>query len=101
MTQRKNKKYVNINLAFMNTNLTISEATVLSYIDSLSIQKGYCYASNSSICMALNIKDRTLYRILKKLEEKEYIKRNTKSLGNDGKERKIYVSPSARNVSCM
>ena len=101
MIQRKNTKYVNINLAFMNTNLTISEATVLSYIDSLSIKKGYCYASNDSICMALNLNDRTLYRILKNLENKEYITRKTKSLGNDGKERKIYVNPSVRSVSSM
>ena len=85
----------------MNTNLTISEATVLSYIDSLSIKKGYCYASNDSICMALNLNDRTLYRILKNLEKKSYIKRVTKSLGNDGKERKIYVSPDAKDDSCM
>ena len=101
MTQRKNTKYVNINLAFMNTNLSISEATVLSYIDSLSIKKGYCYASNDSICMALNLNDRTLYRILKSLENKKYIKRVTKSLGNDGKERKIFISPDAKSVSCM
>lgn len=101
MKQRKDKKYVNINLAFMNTNLTISEATVLSFIDGLSIKKGYCFASNDSICMALNLNDRTLYRILKNLEKKKYIKRVTKSLGNDGKERKIYVSPTAKNVSCM
>lgn len=85
----------------MNTNLTISEVTVLSYIDSLAIKKGYCFASNDSICMALNLNDRTLYRILKSLENKDYIKRVTKSLGNDGKERKIYVSPDAKSVSCM
>jgi len=85
----------------MNTNLTRAEATVLAYIDSFSIKKGYCYASNESICMALNLNDRTLYRILNKLENKKYIKRKTKSLGNDGKERKIYVSPSAKNVSSM
>ena len=85
----------------MNTNLTISEATVLSYIDSLSIKKGYCYASNESICMALNLNDITLFRILNKLENKKYISRKTRSLGNDGKERKIYVRPDAKNVSCL
>jgi DNA-binding PadR family transcriptional regulator len=51
--------------------------------------------------MALNLNDRTLYRILKNLENKEYITRKTKSLGNDGKERKIYVNPNVRSVSSM
>jgi len=85
----------------MNTNMTIQEATVLSYIESLSIKKGYCYASNDSISRNLSLTERTLYRILKKLEEKKYINRVTKSLGNDGKERKIYISPDAKLVSSM
>ena len=85
----------------MNTNMTIQEATVLSYIESLSIKKGYCYASNDSISRNLSLTERTLYRILEKLEEKKYINRVTKSLGNDGKERKIYISPDAKLVSSM
>jgi len=66
------KNYININLAFMNTNLSI-----------------------------LKLNDRTLYRILKKLEDKEYIKRETKSIGNYGKQRKIFISANARLVSSL
>ena len=98
---RTMKNYININLSFMNTNLSIQEAVVLSYIQSLSVKKDYCYASNESISNALKINDRTLYRILKRLENKEYIKRETKSIGNYGKERRIYLTPSARLVSSL
>jgi len=101
MTQRKQSNYININLSFMNTNMTIQEATVLSYIESLSTKKGYCYASNESISRTLSLTQRTLYRILKKLEEKKYINRVTKSLGNNGKERKIYISPDVKLVSSL
>tara|TARA_R100001509_G_C4678911_1_gene152810 strand:- start:102 stop:392 length:291 start_codon:yes stop_codon:yes gene_type:complete len=95
------KNYININLAFMNTNLSIQEAVVLSYLSSLAIKKNYCYASNEAICNNLKLNDRTLYRVLKKLEDKEYIKRETKSIGNYGKQRKIFISPNARLVSSL
>jgi DNA-binding MarR family transcriptional regulator len=95
------KNYININLAFMNTNLSLQEVAVLSYIQSLAIKKDYCYASNESICNALKLNDRTLYRVLKKLENKGYIKRVTKSIGNYGKERRIYLTPNARLVSSL
>ena len=96
-----NNRYLNINLNFMNTNLTIPETVVLSYIEGLSRKKGFCFASNKSICGALKINDRTLYRVLNKLEDKEYIKRVTKSVGNGGKERKIFVSPDVKLVSSL
>ena len=44
----------------------------------------------------LKIHDRTLYRILNKLEEKELIKRVTRSSGYYGKNRKIYVTPTVK-----
>tara|TARA_A200000113_G_scaffold224239_1_gene241656 strand:+ start:2555 stop:2845 length:291 start_codon:yes stop_codon:yes gene_type:complete len=95
------KNYININLSFMNTNLSIQEAVVLSHIQALAVKKDYCYASNESICNTLKLNDRTLYRILKKLEDKDYIRRETKSIGNYGKQRKIFISPNARLVSSM
>ena len=95
------KNYVNINLSFMNTNLSIQEATVLSYIESLAKQKGYCFASNEFISRNLGLNERTLYRIFNKLEGRKYITRITKSIGNNGKQRKIYISPDVKLVSCM
>lgn len=79
-------------------NLNIMENAVFSYVLSLSESKGFCYASNKHICDSLNIKDRTLYRVLSSLEQKEFIKRVTKSIGHDGKERKIYIHPKYRSL---
>jgi len=41
---------------------------------------------------SLSIHDRTLYRMLNKLEELNYISRVTQSIGNYGKERRIYIN---------
>ena len=84
----------------MNTNLSIQEATVLSYVESLAKQKGYCFASNE-FSRNLGLNERTLYRIFNKLEGRKYITRITKSIGNNGKQRKIYISPDVKLVSCM
>jgi len=50
----------------------------------------YCFASNNTMCNQLKITERTLYRILNILEDKDLILRKTKSIGNDGKERRIF-----------
>lgn len=73
--------------------LSFTEKAVFSYIKSLASDKGYCFASNKHICETLTLKDRTLYRILKSLEENACIRRETRSIGNDGKERRIYINP--------
>ena len=73
--------------------LTFTEKAVFCYIKSLAKDKGYCFASNKHICDTLTLKDRTLYRILNRLEENACIRRETKSIGFDGKERRIYINP--------
>ena len=78
--------------------LPLQENAVFSYVCSLAIKTGYCYATSKHICESLDIKDRTFYRILTRLEEKEFVTRVTKSVGNDGKERKIYINPKYRSL---
>jgi DNA-binding MarR family transcriptional regulator len=73
--------------------LTFVEKAVFSYIKSLSSDKGYCFATNKHLCEAMSVKDRTMYRILNRLEENACIRRETKSIGFDGKQRRIYVNP--------
>lgn len=75
-----------------NLNINHKEYLVLNYIDSLCKNgvKDYCFASNKTICKELNLSERTLYRILWNLEDKGLITRRTKSIGNDGKERRIF-----------
>ena len=87
-------KFVNVQLN-LDDSLSIKESSVLSYLCSLD-KKEYCFASNSHMSDTLKIHDRTLYRILNRLEEKELIKRVTKSTGKYGKSRKIYVTPTVK-----
>lgn len=94
---KKKTKFININVAFMGKSLSVTESALLSLIKSLSKKRGYCFASNKAICDTLNVSDRTLYRILDKLEEKGFIMRETRSIGI-GKERKIILSSSANMV---
>lgn len=86
--------FVNVQLN-LDDSLSIKESSVLSYLCSLD-KKEYCYASNIHMSDTLKIHDRTLYRILNKLEEKELIKRVTRSTGKYGKSRKIYVTPTVK-----
>lgn len=88
-------KYVVVKQGISGEKLSLKESTVLSYLCSLS-KKKYCFASNEHLCATLNIEDRTMYRILSSLEEKDLIKRETKSSGHYGKDRKIYVNPTVR-----
>ncbi len=77
--------------------LNFTEKAVFSYIKSLSLDKGYCFATNKHLCNVMSIKDRTMYRILNRLEESACIRRETKSIGFDGKQRRIYVNPQFKH----
>ena len=90
--------YIKINLDGI-TKLNLHEKAVLCYIASLSKKTGYCFATNNHLSETLSITDRTLYRILQRLEDNEYIRRETKSIGYDGKQRKIYVNPNYANIA--
>ena len=88
----KNKaRFVNVNLELMVKDLNIKEVTLLSLIQSLAKKKGYCFATNEMLSESLGIHDRTLYRMLNKLEEGGHISRVTQSIGNYGKESRIYL----------
>jgi DNA-binding PadR family transcriptional regulator len=93
-------QFVKINFDNMeNYGLNNSEGIVLEYIDSLckNGNREYCFASNKTISKTTKISERTLYRILSKLESKGLIKRKTKSIGKEGKERRIFSNlPSAK-----
>ena len=92
-----NTKFVNVKNNFTSEKLSFKENTVLSYLCSLS-QKKFCYASNQHLCDTLGIEDRTMYRILSSLEDKNLIIRETRSTGKYGKDRKIYVHPTVKKT---
>lgn len=100
MYKRKQERFAKINFNTMeNLKINHKESIVLNYIDSLCKNgvKEYCFASNNTMCKELSLSERTLYRILSNLEDKNLIKRVTKSIGHDGKERRIFSNlPGAK-----
>jgi len=88
-------KFVNVKLNFVDINLTLQESVVLSYLASLT-KKDYCFATNDHLCETLEINNRTLFRIFSKLEDYDLIRRETKSIGKYGKDRRIYVNPRVK-----
>lgn len=91
-------KFVNLKFDFSEAELDLKESLVLSYLASLT-KRDYCFASNEHLVDTLKISDRTIYRVLNSLEDKELIKRVTNNLGGSyGKNRKIYVHPSAKKA---
>tara|TARA_R100001463_G_scaffold52153_2_gene102897 strand:- start:4871 stop:5167 length:297 start_codon:yes stop_codon:yes gene_type:complete len=90
-------KYIKFKTDFVEENLDLKESLVLSYLASLT-KKEYCFASNDHLSKTLSINDRTLYRVMNSLEEKELIKRVTKSTGRYGKDRRIYVNPTVKTA---
>jgi len=95
-------QFITINFKKMEDyDLNNNESIVLEYIDSLCKNgtKEYCFASNKTISETTKISERTLYRILSKLETKGLITRKTKSIGKQGKERRILSNLPSANLA--
>ena len=71
--------------------MTKQEEEVYDYLLDYRVEEGKFNLSNKEMVEVLNINDRTLYRVLKSLEGKGLIKRETVSVGNFGKARTIIV----------
>ena len=67
------------------------EERVISFIRKEKEENGSCYASNKTFCDTLNLSERTLYRIMNRLQQRGLITRKTTSNGHYGKTRKIDV----------
>ena len=59
--------------------LSTNEYLLLELIISLSSRNGYCFATKSYLAKTLNISETAIYKILIKLESKNYIKRDSKN----------------------
>tara|TARA_R110000796_G_scaffold188151_1_gene305080 strand:+ start:181 stop:399 length:219 start_codon:yes stop_codon:yes gene_type:complete len=71
--------------------MTNKEQQVYDYIHDTFIENGVFLDTNKDIREVISINDRTLYRILKSLEQNNLISRNTVSVGNFGKQRSIQI----------
>lgn len=68
-------EYIKINRIYLlDKNLSNTEKIFISIIDNLyNIKFDGCIANNSYFSEILNIKDRQIFKILKKLEREDYI----------------------------
>lgn len=71
--------------------MTKKEQEVYDYLLDYRAEEGKFNLTNKEIREVIDVNDRTLYRILKSLEEKGCIRRETASIGNFGKARTIIV----------
>lgn len=71
--------------------MTKKELAVYDYLHDYRAETGKVNLSNKQIREVIDINDRTLYRALNSLEKVGWIKRETYSIGNGGKQRIIHI----------
>ena len=73
-------------------NLSQRESELFDLLIDLANQnRGEVVASNKDLLEVLNLNERTLYRTMKRLEDRELIQRDTVSIGHHGKQRIIRI----------
>ena len=73
-------------------NLSQRESELFDLLTDLANQnRGEVVASNKDLLEVLNLNERTLYRTMKRLEDRELIQRDTVSIGHHGKQRIIRI----------
>lgn len=83
-----NLKYVEVPLiVLLDNDLSITSKLLMGLITTLSMQEGYCYASNKYLSNIMKISKRTITSCISSLRNKKYI--NVESKDNI---RKIYLT---------
>jgi DNA-binding GntR family transcriptional regulator len=77
--------YIKVNTEFFNTNLNPLEILLLSVIESYARDNKEFYHTNEQLAKMFNVSEKTIRNTLDHLEEKNYIKRNTKYITKLGK----------------
>ena len=80
--------YIKVNTEFFNTNLNPTEILILSIIESLARDNKECYYTNEQFAKMFNVSLTCIKNALNNLEQKNYIKRNTKVINHGGKANK-------------
>lgn len=73
--------------------ITKNESDLLYLIAEVALpNNGQCELSDKELLSSMGVSERTYYRILRSLENKDVITRITKSVGHYGKKRKIILN---------
>ena len=77
--------YIKVNTEFFNTGLNPLEILLLSVIESYARDNKEFYHTNEQLSKMFNVSKTYIKSTLDRLEEKNYIKRNTKTISYAGK----------------
>ena len=82
--------------------LTYNEALLLTEIATIAVENnGVCLATDIQLLGSVGLSQRTYYRTLNSLENKNAIVRETKSIGHFGKQRKITLNIPSNILSTI
>lgn len=85
-------------IVYRNKELSHLDKLLFGQILSLTAQEGYCWATNSFLCKANDITERTLQKGLKRLSDNFLINIVLNNFGENKCRRQIYVSPTIKNA---
>lgn len=77
--------YIKVNTEFFNTDLKPLDILLLSVIESLARDDKQCYYTNEQFAKMFSVSEKTVRNTLDDLEQKNYIKRNTKVVTKAGR----------------
>lgn len=83
--------FLKVNKDFFNLGLNPTEILVLAQIMEFDTNTGDCFMSDKALADLFGVSDKTISRTLKTLEDRGFIKRDTKSV-KGGKERHIKLN---------
>ena len=83
--------FLKVNKDLFKLGLNPTEILVLAQIMEFNTNTGDCFMSDKALATMLNVSDKTISRTIKALEDRGFIKRETKNIKN-GKERHIKVN---------
>ena len=71
----KNLKYVEVPMAVLiDEELSSTSKVLMGLITTLTMQKGFCYASNKRLCEFMKVSKRTITGCITSLRRKNYIR---------------------------
>lgn len=82
--------FLKVNKDFFSLGLNPTEILILAQVMEYGTNTGDCFMSDKAFAELFGVSDKTISRALKTLEDREFIKRETKNI-KGGKERHIYV----------
>ena len=82
--------FLKINKDLFNLGLNPTEILVLAQVMEFNVNTNDCFISDKQLASMFGVSEKTIQRAIKVLEDKKYIKRETKNI-KGGKERHLFI----------